>query len=529
MVISHNLAAMNAERQFNIVTDKRKKAMEKLSSGYRINRASDDAAGLAISEKMRRQIRGLTQGVQNTQDGVSMCQIADGALDEVSEMLHRITELSVKSANGTNSAEDRKYIQKEVSNLLLEIDRVSETTTFNEQKIFCEAQPSDPVQVDPSLTPATSTVAFNGYRVASNGSVHTVQSGDTVDQDSTYYKTSSVSDIRNVGGTITYTAKRTFYTSNKKYSTGDVVNRSEIENKTLFSARADQTLIKGYDIIQGEFKALRNLQFFNESTNTLNTAVTGQDLLNDYDYPHYLDRIKEGPLIVGLKTAQPYVLVEPSGKLTESNEGSLLSKSITGGSLISDEDVYVLNMSDGSIKKLDSGSDLTGYVKSNGQGKDNYVVIQYPAVDMTNPSSTGGNTTTYTDGVNTFWIQSGAEEGDGFYLNFGRMDTNTLGINGLDVSSVAGATNAIERSKAAVIRLNDIRSTIGAQQNRLEHTIANENNVIENTTVAESRIRDTDMSKEIVQNSVQDILSQAGIAMMSQANQSNQGVLSLLQ
>ena len=102
MVISHNLAAMNAERQFNIVTAKRKKTTEKLSSGYRINRAADDAAGLAISEKMRRQIRGLTQGVKNTQDGISMCQIADGALEEVSNMLHRITELSVKSANETN-------------------------------------------------------------------------------------------------------------------------------------------------------------------------------------------------------------------------------------------------------------------------------------------------------------------------------------------------------------------------------------------------------------------------------------------
>ena len=136
MIISHNLAAMNANRQFNIVTDKRKKTMERLGSGYRINRAADDAAGLAISEKMRRQIRGLTQGVQNTQDGVSMCQIADGALEEVSDILHRITELSVKSANDTNTAEDREYIQKEVQQLIKEIDRVSETTTFNEIPIL---------------------------------------------------------------------------------------------------------------------------------------------------------------------------------------------------------------------------------------------------------------------------------------------------------------------------------------------------------------------------------------------------------
>ena len=136
MVISHNMLALNANRQLNIITNQKNKNTEKLSSGYRINRAADDAAGLSISEKMRRQIRGLSQGVKNTQDGVSLCQVADGALAEVSEMLHRITELSVKSANGTNTAEDRKAIQQEIKQILKEIDRIGDTTTFNQRKIF---------------------------------------------------------------------------------------------------------------------------------------------------------------------------------------------------------------------------------------------------------------------------------------------------------------------------------------------------------------------------------------------------------
>lgn len=118
MIVSSNLLAMNAQRQFNINTKSKQKSTEKLSSGYRINRSADDAAGLAISEKMRRQIRGLTQGVKNAQDGISLCQVADGALDEVNDMLHRITELSVKAANGTNTDEDRQYIQKEVNQLI---------------------------------------------------------------------------------------------------------------------------------------------------------------------------------------------------------------------------------------------------------------------------------------------------------------------------------------------------------------------------------------------------------------------------
>lgn len=136
MVISHNMLALNANRQFNITTNRKAKSTEKLSSGYHINRASDDAAGLSISEKMRRQIRGLSQGVRNTEDGVSLCQVADGALAEVSEMLHRITELSVQSANGTNSDEDRRAIQEEIGQILQEIKRISDTTTFNEKHIF---------------------------------------------------------------------------------------------------------------------------------------------------------------------------------------------------------------------------------------------------------------------------------------------------------------------------------------------------------------------------------------------------------
>lgn len=136
MISSHNLLAMNVNRQFNITNKNKAKSTEKLASGYRINRAADDAAGLSISEKMRRQIRGLSQGIRNTEDGVSLCQVADGALAEVSNMLHRITELSVQSANGTNSDEDRKAIQQEISQIMQEIDRIGDTTEFNTQKIF---------------------------------------------------------------------------------------------------------------------------------------------------------------------------------------------------------------------------------------------------------------------------------------------------------------------------------------------------------------------------------------------------------
>ena len=136
MVISNNLLAMNSKRQLGITNRSKAKSTEKLSSGYRINRAADDAAGLAISEKMRRQIRGMSQGVENTQDGISLCQVADGALAEVNEMLNRMTKLSIQAANGTNSESDRAAIQREINELKVEITKIGKTTEFNDKKVF---------------------------------------------------------------------------------------------------------------------------------------------------------------------------------------------------------------------------------------------------------------------------------------------------------------------------------------------------------------------------------------------------------
>ena len=140
LIIQHNLAAINAQRQFNIVSDQKTKSMRKLSSGYRINSAADDAAGLAISEKMRRQIRGLKQGTENLQDGVSLCQVADGALNEVEDMLQRMNELSVKAANDTNEETDRGYIDTEVQQIKEETNRILGTTSFNEKYIFADCK-----------------------------------------------------------------------------------------------------------------------------------------------------------------------------------------------------------------------------------------------------------------------------------------------------------------------------------------------------------------------------------------------------
>ena len=141
LIVAHNMMAANAQRQFGIVDKRKASSTEKLSSGYRINRAADDAAGLAISEKMRRQVRGLAQASMNCQDGIGLCQVRDGALGSVHEILQRMNELAVHSANGTLSEEDRSYIQEEVDNLVAEINRIGKDTSFNEIPVFdCDSE-----------------------------------------------------------------------------------------------------------------------------------------------------------------------------------------------------------------------------------------------------------------------------------------------------------------------------------------------------------------------------------------------------
>ena len=270
MVVQHNLRAMNSNRMLNVNTQSQVKSAEKLSSGYKINRAADDAVGLAISEKMRRQVRGLTQASANAQDGISMVQTAEGALNEVHDMLQRMNELSVKAENGTLTSTDRSYIDAELQQLKSEIDRVASTTTFNEM--------------------------------------------------------------------------------------------------------------------------------------------------------------------------------------------SLLDGSLTGCNL-----------------------------------------------------------------------QVGAEASQHISISIGSLTTTGLTIKDSKATSATEAASLNTNVKAAINKLSGIRSNLGAIQNRLEHTINNLDNVVENTTAAESRIRDTDMATEMVKYSNNNILAQAGQAMLAQSNQANQGVLSLLQ
>ena len=397
MVVQHNMQAANANRMLNVTTGQQAKSTEKLSSGYRINRAADDAAGLTISEKMRKQIKGLDRASTNAQDGVSAVQTAEGALTEVHSMLQRMNELAVQSANGTNSATDRKAIQDEVNQLTTEIDRVSETTKFNETYLL------------KGDSKTTKDVNFykSGYAMPKDlyleGSVNKIASTDDLKADL-------------AAGKKVYTAAAA--TAGKK--------------------QADNLIAKK-----------------------------------------------------GIDYAYVTKLYDDAGKELSADEAAAAT-----GEVYADKDQKVKVADTGAAAKA------AGFITTETVNDDLKFNLHVGAdSEMTNKI-----------GVT---IQS--------------MSSAGIGVKGLDVSTEDDATNAIDTITNAIQKVSSQRSSLGAVQNRLEHTINNLDNVVENTTSAESRIRDTDMAKEMVNYSKNNILAQAGQSMLAQANQSNQGVLSLLQ
>ncbi len=379
MVIKHNITAMNANRMFNLTSANQARSTEKLSSGYKINRAADDAAGLSISEKMRRQVRGLTQASANAADGISCVQTAEGALNEVHDMLQRMGELAVKGANGTLTSVDRDYIKMEVRQLMSEIDRVQSTTTFNEQNLLDGSFQNKGLQVG----------AESGQHIA-------VTIGNMCTND---LIASALS-------------KGIFYQTNNG---SDICNQIDNPNPSEAAYPAGST---AYWVPHKSTYAKR--EYWNKS------------------------------------------MVQPWGSPGHSH-------------LLGAEDLTIFHSFSYSAITDEKVKDR-----------------------LTNDFRVG--------------LSGGTEE--------------ALSDKAVDVRYFQ-ALNAF--TKSAIFDVSETRSDLGAIQNRLEHTINNLDNIVENTTSAESAVRDTDIATEMVKYANNNILLQAGQSVLAQANQSNQGVLALLQ
>ncbi len=456
MVVQHNLQAMNANRMLNITTGSQSKSAEKLSSGYRINRAADDAAGLSISEKMRKQIRGLDQASTNAEDGVSAVQTAEGALTEVHSMLQRMNQLAVQSANGTNSETDRKAIQDEIDQLTKEIDRVSETTKFNETYLL-KGDGTETVKETVNVQ-AEAEVKLKASYVAGKG-VDKVQLLKNK-QVPTWYAKGSTTAL----------------------SADEVLDKLEIDTN------GDVVLKKGVEL-------------FTQPANTTN-QFGAQLEANKVD-----------------ATAVQALYGKGSSKL---------STSATGATTIDAADLATHFNTDGSMnKKLYAQNDAGNWVEVGAEQISKFVDVT-PGKDEVQ-AGTKEVTKEVTKALELN-LHVGADSNDTNKINLkiDSMSSKNIGVDGLKVDTEENATNAIDTISAAIQKVSDQRSALGAVQNRLEHTIANLDNVVENTTSAESRIRDVDMAEEMVEYSKNNILAQAGQSMLAQANQATQGVLSLL-
>ncbi len=448
MVVQHNLTAMNSNRMLGITTGAQAKATEKLSSGYKINRAADDAAGLAISEKMRKQIRGLTQASANAQDGISAVQTAEGALTEVHDMLQRMNELAVKAANGTMSESDRAAIQSEVDQLVTEIDRVSNTTKFNETYLLKGSNGGTAGK----LTYKLATAAMSSAQVANQ-----------IKFDS---KTGTASVVLKTMTGITLSSKVGTTIPVQTGATGGAVTIAA--NNSLPTTN---TIIAGKTVQIGSTTYV----FISNTTRTANTTTTKLSVnaavkaLNDYSKENG-KKVEAFSSMDAMMAAIKHKYGEDIKTVTSYTEGTQVKL------------------------KFEAFADVND------------------AIDLS--------------------LHVGADSSDDnkIAMNIAQMSARGLGVNGLDLSGDNNkkATAAIDVIADALQKVSDQRATLGAIQNRLEHTIANLDNVVENTTAAESQIRDTDMATQMVTYSNNQILAQAGQAMLAQSNQSNQGVLSLL-
>ena len=485
MIVQHNITAMNSNRMLGLTTNSLAKSTEKLSSGYRINRAADDAAGLSISEKMRKQIRGLDQASTNAEDGISAVQTAEGALNEVHSMLQRMNELAVQAANGTNSESDRTAIQNEIDQLTTEIDRVSETTKFNETYLL---------KGDKSLD-KKSTYSYKNFKTPAAATATFNTDGST-------------------GMTIEF--KQDNAPSSQK--TQDETNELLVSLRDQ-GVKATATLAKGDDATKVKY----GLSLTGDAAEKFTLTGGTGGVFNVVD--------KENN-IIGKLTVKDSNLTQ-STTVDQSQSATLIAETITAAK--SDAAVAKYYDKDGNAIPANA---LSNYVKADAAG-----TAVVPRSDAPQAYDAVGNKVSID--VNdiatlkdltadlTVKLHVGADStaNNQITINIAAMSAKGLGVNGLKVDGAddTNALNAIDTIKESIQKVSDQRSALGAVQNRLEHTISNLDNVVENTTSAESRIRDTDMAEEMVNYSKNNILQQAGQSMLAQANQANQGVLSLLQ
>ena len=517
MRVQHNITAMGVSRQMNISQSAKQKSMERLSSGYRINRAADDAAGLAISEKMRVQIRGLHQASSNLSNGINLVQAADGAMNEVSSILQRIRELSVQSANETNTMEDRDNLQDEVEQLLEEVDRIGIDTEFNTIPIL---------QGDKITVKLDGADAQPAYRLV------------------------DVSDVDGFDDVPKFNPSALIQAQDSAITTpalpGSLTCSKTLDFSNLNNSNKDALLNAGF-IFGCSQNCNQTFSFkFVSSVSIPENNIT-QDKPNG-TYP-YEDAGKQYGILD--KTPQNQV-----SKGSSKEFEIALDSFSNGAELVSNLYNYILEMNhtDG-IHNRDINQNLND-PDANGNTHDNYTIYNvghanylfgtgsklivagngdnaqinsnirnYPLFDASQISDIIIESEEAPSGL---LIQAGANEGQIIMIQLPQVDTDTIGLNSLDITTHQNAAKTITVVDEAIQYMNNERSRMGAYQNRMAHSYANVTNTAENLAAAESRIRDTDMAKEMTTNAKYDVLQQTSSFLLTQANKMTDSILQLL-
>jgi len=550
MIVQHNMSAMNANRMLGITNSSLAKSTEKLSSGYKINRAADDAAGLSISEKMRSQIRGLNKASDNAQDGISLIQTAEGALNESHAILQRMRELSVQASNGTETDDDREAVQKEISQLQDELTRISSTTEFNTMKLLDGSlgggSSATGIKVDASVSNAALANSALKTTAATNGKYTSDTAISDADDLSAGDTTSLTVNFLNEKGeqeSITVNLKYKDATTlvsedgSREYTVAAGGKATKDEKTKAFLAELKQTSLADDFTMVGtpadgkiEFTAktagTETSRILSTSESNIKAGVFTQsaaaattDTTAPADaYQSITDGV--GTYAGGATENIDDKIFTVNGErfMYATAAGVAALKSKTDYSDVNFVQTAAANVAEDDAKSMASLISAKTGINAEQNNADKKIVDLKPSAS----SSTAGKGMT---------LQIGANEGQTMSFSIDDMSAKSLGVDGnkVDLATQSGAQKATTTIDAAIKKVSAQRSKLGAVQNRLEHTIANLDTASENTQTSESRIRDTDMAEEMVAYSKNNILLQAGQSMLAQANQSNQGVLSLLQ
>ena len=486
MRIQHNIAALNSYRNLTGNNNAVSKNLEKLSSGYRINRAGDDAAGLAISEKMRAQITGLNTAQKNAQDGVSLVQTAEGALTEVHSMLNRMVELADQSANGTyDNPVDRANLQKEIASLKEEIDRIADSTNFNGINLLDGSLSESKLDLS-NVSMAGSTAA---KEVAATGATSEIVAD-------------AGADTKEATLTIEYKdAEGSIHSLKVKYA--NAADKTDV-SKNIYNAIKDSELSSVFDIKLEQEK----VKFTSKVTGEGGAAIT------DVKTTAANSNVKEGTSADGVNAK---VQTNAANKAIAAGDKFTLNGKTY--EFVSDANAKISEGAVGVIVGADKNATLSNLNKALESAG---IKAEYATDDIVFSATKNG-------AALTLQIGDTSEDFNQMNVSVGDMHTAALGIADIDISTQAGAKASVDKIKSAINSVSSTRGDLGAIQNRLEHTINNLSVTSENMTAAESRIRDVDMANEMMAYTKNNILVQSSQAMLAQANQLPQGVLQLLQ